>query len=103
METGMEFEWTSSATASPDVLMQEFDGESVLLDLRSGQYLGLDELGTRIWQLLQTGSSFSRIAELLLEEYEVDQNQLRHDIDVFIGQLLQAGLIQVSENPEAKT
>ena len=40
-------------TISPEVMSQEVSGETVLLDLQSESYFGLDEVGTRIWQLLQ--------------------------------------------------
>ena len=42
-------------TVSKDVLFQEVAGETVLLDLNSESYFGLDEVGTRIWTLLNEG------------------------------------------------
>ena len=44
---------------SPDVLFQEVSGEMVLLDLNSEQYFGLDEIGARIWSLLESGAGES--------------------------------------------
>ncbi|MBT6125779.1 MAG: PqqD family protein, partial [Halieaceae bacterium] len=41
-------------TLSPDVISQEVSGETVLLDLNSEHYFGLDEVGTRIWQLIDS-------------------------------------------------
>ena len=35
---------------SPDVLSQEVNGETVLLDLEGESYFGLNEVGTRVWQ-----------------------------------------------------
>ena len=37
---------------SPEALFQELDGETVLLNLQSERYYGLDDVGTRMWQLL---------------------------------------------------
>jgi hypothetical protein len=42
---------------SPDVLFQEVSGETVLLDLESEHYFGLDAVGTRIWGLIGEGVS----------------------------------------------
>jgi hypothetical protein len=44
-------------TVSPEVLFQEVGGEAVLLDLKSESYFGLDDVGMRIWQLLQEQGS----------------------------------------------
>ena len=42
-----------TVTRSPEVISQEVSGETVLLDLESESYYGLDAVGTRIWQLIR--------------------------------------------------
>lgn len=81
----------------PDVLSQEVSGETVLLDLNNENYFGLDEVGTRIWQLLQEQNNLERIYDILLDEYEVDAKQLRDDFYDIINQLKDAGLITFKE------
>ncbi len=81
----------------PDVLSQEVSGETVLLDLNNENYFGLNEVGTRIWQLLQEQNNLERIYDVLLDEYEVDTKQLRKDFDDIINQLKDAGLIKCKE------
>lgn len=80
---------------SPRVLFRELDGESVLLDLHSQQYFGLDPIGTRFWQLAQEQYPFSQIHQQLLTEYLVDSETLHHDLQELIAQLQQAGLLTV--------
>ena len=80
-------------TISNDVLFQEVSGETVLLDLESEQYFGLDEVGTRIWALLNEGQSVDAIVETLLAEYEVGREQLAGDVRELLAALLDAGLI----------
>ena len=58
-------------TISKDVLAQELDGETVLLDLSGERFFGLDEVSTRIWQLLGEGADEAAIVDRLLEEYDV--------------------------------
>jgi hypothetical protein len=53
----------------PDVLIQEIDGESVLLNLADGNYYGLDAVGTRMLQLLTEGNSLGAAMDQFLEEY----------------------------------
>jgi predicted nuclease with TOPRIM domain len=81
----------------PDVLSQEVSGETVLLDLNNENYFGLNEVGTRIWQLLQEQNDLEKIYDVLLDEYEVDTKQLRKDFDDIINQLKDTGLITIKE------
>ena len=81
-------------TVPDDVLFQEVSGETVLLDLDSEQYFGLDEVGTRIWALLNEGQGVAAIVETLLTEYEVEREQLEADVRELLAALLDAGLIE---------
>jgi len=82
---------------SPDVLSQEVCGETVLLDLKNESYFGLDEVGTRIWQLLQEKGDTDYVSEKILEEYDVQEDQLRNDIEGLIGKLVEEGLIEIED------
>jgi len=84
---------SSNITISSEVLAQEVDGETVLLDLQSESYFGLDEVGTRIWQLLQEHNQPQKVFDILLEEYDVDANLLEHDLQALLDKLLDAELI----------
>ena len=64
-------------TVSAEVLAQEVNDEIVLLDLYNEQYLGLNEVGARIWQLLEEGINLKGIYTKLLEEYDVDKDLLK--------------------------
>ena len=83
-------------TISSEVLSQEVDGETVLLDLQSESYFGLDEVGTRIWQLLNDGSNLQAVFDTLLGEYDVKEQQLGKDLQDHIAQLVNAGLISLA-------
>jgi hypothetical protein len=77
-----------------DVLSRELDGEAVLLDLRSGRYFGLNGTGARVWALLKDGLERTQIADAIVEEFEVDAEIARADVDVFIVALTERGLIR---------
>lgn len=77
---------------SSEALFQEIGGEAVILDLASSTYFGLDDIGVRIWKLLQDGSGLPAVRQQLLAEYEVDAGQLEQDINEFVRQLCEAGL-----------
>jgi hypothetical protein len=80
---------------SPEALFQEIGGEGVILDLASATYFGLDEVGVRLWQLLQTNPDLQNACDILLSEYEVEPAQLEQDLLKLVSQLGEAGLAQV--------
>jgi hypothetical protein len=80
---------------SPDALFQEIGGEGVILDLASSTYFGLDEVGVRLWQLLQADPNLQAACTSLLAEYDAETSQLEEDVDRLIKQLVEAGLASV--------
>ena len=85
-----------SITISKDVLSQELAGETVLLDLHSESYFGLDAVGTRVWQLLNEGRDVVGVIDVLLDEYEVEREVLEQDVAELLKRLDEAGLIKIA-------
>lgn len=85
----------SLVTISSDVLFQELEGEAVLLNLANEHYYGLDDIGTRIWQLLQEEHNVESVVAQMLAEYDVSEALLRQDIANLIEELTQAELVTV--------
>ena len=77
----------------PDVLFREIDNECVLLDLGSGTYFGLNEVGTRIWNLLREGLPEDEIVRTIAEEYESDDVTIRADVRRLLSELESRKLI----------
>jgi hypothetical protein len=82
-------------TLSPEVISQEVSGETVLLDLESENYFGLDEVGTRIWQLIKENRDLRAIYDTLLQEYEVEEERLQNDLEALLGEISGLGLITI--------
>ena len=74
-------------------MSQEVNGETVILDLKSEQYFGLDETGTRIWQLLNEFRGLQEIFDTMMEEYDVEEGQLETDIKNLLAEMVANGLI----------
>ncbi len=83
------------------VLCRIVEDEAVLLDLDSGQYYGLNNVGTRIWQLLGAGNSASSIRELVVQEFEVAEAQAEADVEALIEMLLARHLLVLQGEPRA--
>ena len=93
----MNLDLNQTITLSPDVISQEVSGETVLLDLESEHYFGLDEVGTRIWQLARETDDLKAIYDTLLAEYDVAVNRLKQDLDVLLGEIAGLGLITLEQ------
>lgn len=78
----------------PDVLVRVLDGESVLLDLASGSYYGLDEIGTRVFRLVSEGKALGEVRAALLDEFEVGEAELARDVDDLLFALRERGLVR---------
>ena len=85
----------SRISVPSDTLINILGGESVLLGLKSQQYFGLDEVGTRMWNALTSSPSVEAAYETLLEEYEVEPETLRQDLFDLVGKLAEQGLVEV--------
>jgi len=86
----------SARARVPDgILFRELDGESVILSLDAETYFGLDEVGTRTWQLLRAGPTIQAAYDTLCAEYDVDAGQLRRDLEELLDQLVGNKLIEI--------
>jgi hypothetical protein len=79
---------------SDDAMVRTIGDETVILDLASGKYFGLDPVGTRLWQLIGEGLAIDDACARLLAEYEVDEPRLRADVAQLLQQLLSHGLLK---------
>ena len=80
---------------NPDAVFRELDGEGVVLDLNSGLYFGLNEVGARIWGLIEAHGEVRRILAALAEEFDAPEERLRHDLVALIEELCGKGLVHV--------
>ena len=79
-----------------DVLVSTLQSESVILNLNSERYFGLDEVGTRILSLLSTSNSIQAAYDVLLDEYDVEAEVLRQDLTALIEQLAEQGVVEIT-------
>ena len=88
-------ELTMRAVVPAHVLIRHLDGESVLLNLESERYFGLDATGTRMWELMTSEPSIALALKKLQEEYEVEPDILQHHLTQLLSGLVENGLLQV--------
>jgi hypothetical protein len=62
------------------VLTAEVDKQIVMMDVESGRYLGLDDIGSVIWQRLETPRSFGELIDGLVADYDADRSVIADDV-----------------------
>ena len=87
----------SKITVPQDVLFRDVAGEAVVLNLETGKYFGLDEVGTRMWALLAEHGRVETAYRTLLGEYEVNAEQLESDLFKLIDDLAAHELLKIDE------
>ena len=80
-------------TVPPQVMSRLVGDETVLLDLASGIYFGLDGVGQKIWEAVTEGRSLGEAATAIVNDYEVDESQAQSDVIKVASELVTRGLL----------
>ena len=92
----MAISFSDRVTVPNEILISNLQDESVILNLNSERYFGLENVGNRFFSVLTSSDSIEAAYESLAAEYDVDRNALREDLVSLIEDLLAHGLIKVS-------
>lgn len=93
----MTIAFDSRVRSSANVLVRELEGEAVLLNLDTESYYGLDEVGARMWSVVNASDSVQSAYDTLIVEYDVDAERLREDLLRMIQEWIDHGLAQIDE------
>jgi hypothetical protein len=77
------------------VLFTTVEQDAILLNTSSNQYYALEEVGTRLWELLSAGKGLRESVQVLLDEYEVTPPELESDLLELLTHLTENGLVEV--------
>ena len=86
---------SDNVTIPPQVMARLVGDETVILDLASGTYYGLDPVGARIWQLIAEGKALAGVCETVLEEFDVSRETLERDVLQLTQELSAKGLVKI--------
>ena len=84
---------TARFSPTSHVLSRTLAGEAVLLDLGGGQYFGLDEVGTLVWEALDRGETLGEASAGVVARYEVAPEVARADVEALVTELLERALL----------
>jgi hypothetical protein len=75
------------------VIVQQVEGDSVLLDIDSGEYFTLNEVGGRVWELCDGRATVDAIVQTICGEYDADPGAVAADVQALFEALAGAGLV----------
>jgi hypothetical protein len=85
----------SIVRTTKDAVSCELDGEVAILNTASGEYYGLSEVGASAWTAIAEPRRVTEIIQVLISEYEVDEQRCKADLISLISQLIKHGLVEV--------
>ncbi len=90
-------ELDSVFTHAPGQVSSNLDGETVMMSVENGKYYGLDDIGSRIWELIEQPIKVSDLINTLLKRFDVDREACERDVLIFINELNEDRILQVRE------
>lgn len=85
----------SLVVRSPDQVSGDLDGKVVLLSIENGEYYNMNEVGSRIWELLAKPLTVAALIDQLLTEFEVDRETCEKEAMAFLDQLQKDQLLRI--------
>lgn len=83
----------SRVSVSTEQVSSELEGEVIILNLAAGAYHGLDQIGARIWQLIQRPERVADVRDALLAEYDVSPQRCERDLLQLLNEMAEVGLL----------
>jgi Coenzyme PQQ synthesis protein D (PqqD) len=92
----MPFELTTRVARFGELMSAPVDKEIVILSLASNHYVGLDDIGRRVWELLEAPRRMDELCQQLAGEFDATAEQIAADVLPFLVQLESEGLVHVA-------
>ena len=90
-------------TQNKNYIASDMNGEKVMLDVQSGKYYNLGAIGGRIWDLTAQPTTVDGIVDILVQEYEVARDVCVQQVQTFIQQMLNEGLVEVQDGADERS
>ena len=87
----------TTIVASTDQISGDLSGEVVVLNLKNGTYYGLEDVGNRVWELLQQPTTLRKVQTAIVDEYDVESDVACQDVHELVNSLVTEGLVEVRD------
>lgn len=78
-----------------DIIITDLGGEKVILDMKTSDYIHLNDIGTVIWERIEQEVKVKKLCHQLQEDFTVSAEQCKLDTLAFLTELLQFDLIEI--------
>jgi hypothetical protein len=92
---------SSNVVVAKDQVSSDLGGEVAILNLKAGEYYGLNAVGARIWNMIQRARTVEEIRDVLVSEYQVEPERCERDLIMLLQSLADAELIVVRDETPA--
>ena len=80
-----------------DIVFSDIDGDVIMMSIQKGKYYSMEEIGSRIWELIKDDMEVSTLCKVLCEEYNIEKEQCKIDVLKFLNDLAEENLIHVRQ------
>ncbi len=80
------------------LIVENFDKGMIILNMNTGKYLEANEAGSKIFILLKEYGDTEKVFQILNEEYETEETDLRKDIETFVQDLKKLNILKIIDN-----
>lgn len=84
-----------------DWLTAKVGDELVMMSAEKGNYIGLSEVGARVWELLDAAPNIDAVCAQLVQEYDVTPDACRTEVETFLNELVKHGALALDPPPAA--
>jgi len=95
----MQLTLDQTVAVSEDAVFRELDGEAVVLNLETGMYYGLDEVGTSVWRAVDPSGTLRSAVDRVVSTFAVDRGVAEQDVLELAAGLVDKGLWMVATAP----
>jgi hypothetical protein len=84
---------------SNEFVLREIEGDYIIVPtgkeaLEFNGIITVNEVGVLIWNLLQEETTFEKIVQQILEEYDAEESEVREDVREFLEHLITEGILK---------
>ena len=96
MKTKKNIELSSAIGKRSNLDVTDLNGEKIMMNLERGEYLALNDVGSRIWEIIDKSVNVNDIINTLINEYNIDFKTCEASVMAFLGSLSNAELIHIN-------
>ena len=80
------------------LIAENFDKGMIILNMNTGKYLEINEIGSKIYILLKKYADTKKVFQILNDQYEIEEKTLRKDIETFVQDLKRLNILKIIDN-----